>query len=128
MSWFGPPADPRLGDIALAVLLELIEQTAKPAAENAAGRAAREQSAEPAGKQSTQRAAARGTSARSGTSTQQAAENVAQPAAAILRVGVHRIAARKPLRITARQGLLLAAAKVLDAFVGKQRQDRHGDR
>src|SRR5262245_45150598 len=41
-------ADPGVGDFALTVLLKLIEQVAKAAAQHAAGRAARKQSAEAA--------------------------------------------------------------------------------
>src|SRR3954454_1866714 len=44
----GPVADPGIGGVALAVLLELPEQVAQPAAEHASRRAAGEQSAESA--------------------------------------------------------------------------------
>src|SRR6266436_4591521 len=41
-------ADPRIGHLALAALLQLVEEVAEPAGKNAAGRAARQQAAEPA--------------------------------------------------------------------------------
>src|SRR4029079_5633724 len=88
-------ADPGVCSLALAVLLKLVEQTTKSAAEDAAGRASREQPAEAALQQSAKSAAARrakSAAARRATSAaQHAAENVAQAAAATLRAAVHRI-------------------------------------
>src|SRR5205814_2967196 len=91
-------ADPRVGDLALTVVLKLLEQAAEAAAQHAAGRAAGEQSAE--------------------TALEQIAKTATKSAA--WRAGVDRTSAGR--------GLLLAGAQVLDALVGKQRQDRHGDR
>ena len=54
----GAVADPGIGRVALALLLELVEQVAEAAAEDAAGGAAREQSAEPALEQVAEAAAA----------------------------------------------------------------------
>src|SRR5436190_12978200 len=82
-------ADPRVGDLGLAVVLELLEQAAEAAAQHAAGRAAGEQTAEPAleqtakitAKTTTKTATAcRCATATRAVATKQAAENVAEPA------------------------------------------------
>src|SRR4249919_2502365 len=122
-------ADPRFGDLALAVVLKLLEQAAEAAAQHAAGRAAGEQTAQPALEQTAKIAAETAAACRCATgavATEQAAENVAETAGR--RAGVDRIVAGYALRRSAGRRLLLAGAQVLDALVGKQRQDRHGDR
>ena len=80
-------------------------------AEDAPGRAAREQTAQPALEQ-----AAKSTSLSTSLST---AAQHATKAAAVRRAGVYPIVAGS-------RGLI--AAEMLDPLVGKQCQDRHGDR
>src|SRR5262249_47228135 len=58
---------------------------------------------------------------------QQAAENVTKSAATAGRAGVGLVAGRDP-RLRLRRRLLGVAAEMLEALVGNQRQDRHGDR
>ena len=73
-----PAADPGVGGLALAVLLELVEQAAEAAAQHAAGRAAGQQAAEPA---RAVRPARRRRAGRRAAAPPAAAENAAQPAA-----------------------------------------------
>src|SRR5829696_1803306 len=97
----GAVADPGVSLIAKALLLELIEEVAEAAAQDAPRRAAREQSA------------------------QAALEHVAQSATARAAAGQAGIdIAGRGRRLRRRAGLV--AAEMLDAFPGQERQDRHG--
>src|SRR5262249_11582106 len=91
-------ADPRIGGIALAALLQLLHEVAEAAGKNAAGRTAGKQAAEAA------------------------LEHIAQ-AAAIAGPGIDGL--RRGGWSRGGRGARLAAAKMLDRFPGEQRQDRH---
>src|ERR1700722_3195000 len=100
-----PRAHPRIGGFAVAVLLELLEQVAQSAADNAACRTSGEHAAE-----ATLEDVAKTTkTSTTKTSTTKAAANSAG-------------------RGRRRRCRSRAAADVFDSLVGKQRQDRHGHR
>src|SRR5581483_10219581 len=90
----------------MAALLQLLEQVAQPTADNAAGSAACEQSAKPA----LEKVAESATKSPTNSTTSRTADVAA-------RCGC--------LRRICTGG---AAAQMLDRLVGKQRQDRHGER
>src|SRR5215470_15863589 len=99
-------ADPRLGLVVEAGLLQLLEEIVQAAAQNAAGGAACEQASEPT------------------------LEQVCKPAARLLSRDDFDIAAGR-LRPGAASGgrrLRLPAAKAFHRLVGKKTQYRHGDR
>ena len=128
-----PAADPGVGDVAQAVVLELLEQAAEPAAENAAGRRAAEQAAETALQQIAQPAARRG----AGVTARQpplrrAAREPAEQAAEV------HLSADRPAR-TSRQdwrspccgpaaGPVLAAANVPARAPARRLRDRSSGR
>src|SRR5580704_11119653 len=104
-------AHPRIGRLAVAVLLEMLEQVAQSAADNAACRATGKHAAEAALENGAKTAKTSTKAAAAKTATTKAAANSA-------RRGCRRRCS----------GRSRAAADVFDSLVGKQRQDRHGHR
>src|SRR5580704_15935259 len=107
----GAGAHPRIGGVAMAALLELLEQVAEPAADHAAGSAAREQAAQPTLEEVAKTAAV----ATAKTSTGKTSTTSASSHSAASGRGGGR-----------RRGVALAATDMLDRLVGQQGQDRHG--
>src|SRR5580692_2969493 len=113
-------AHPRIGGFAVAVLLELLEQVAQSAADNAACRASGEHAAEATLEDvaKTAETSTKTSTAKTSTKASAAKTSTTKAAANSARRGCRRRCS----------GRSRAAADVFDSLVGKQRQDRHGHR
>ncbi|MBR0955200.1 hypothetical protein JQ591_32590 [Bradyrhizobium canariense] len=104
-------ADPSVRGLAVAALLELVEQIAETAAEHAAGCATREQAAKATLEQVTEAAASAKRASETATSTR-----------------IHRRGEVRRRRGLLRRRAGLACGHVLECLPGEQAEERHGHR
>src|SRR5262245_60453026 len=120
-------ADPRSRHLAMATVLEFLNDVPEATAQHVAGRGAAEQAAQSAGEEVTQGTAGLGAGARrhaAWSAAEQSAENIVEPTARS--TGTHCAARRHRSASSAGRRRLTAAA--LECLVSKEPEQRHHER